>query len=194
MRIVVLCSFDLGRINEVPVIPVFLDSSDKCIFIDHRNVETELMFSLSRSKVYHTNYCLQTLYEHFKSYINYKYTDNQLANHDNMLNSSDSIISYPIVNSFAMPKLIGCASLSLNSEYNLLFSSYTDNNWKHICIPLLNSVKSTLQIVSFYCILGIIIPSIRIPSLLLILSHSQIELMTKWLLASAYLVKLNCYS
>jgi len=186
MRMVILCSFDFGRINEVPFIPVFLDSSDKCISINYYNVEIESTDSLFSSEVYHTNYCFQKLYEHFESCFNYKYTDNQLANHDNMLNSSNSIILYPIVNSSAMPKLIGCASLSLNSEYNLLFSSYTDNNWKHICISLLNSVKSTLQIASL---------SIRMPHLLLLFNHYQIERMTRWLLiVSAYLVQSNCYS
>ena len=72
-----------------------------------------------------------------------------------------------------MPIAKDCTSLSLGLKSNSLFSNYLDNYWKHLCVFLLNSVNSTLQKVSLYRILSIIL-GMRVPHLLLKLRGYQI--------------------
>ena len=197
MRVMFLGGIGLGRINRVRLIPVFCDSKIKCLFVDNHSEEkrSKILDILYKRKVYHTKYCLQTLYERFKSFINYKYTEKQLVNHDNILKSNNScIIEYPITNILAMPKSTDFTFLSLDSKCNSLFSNCADNNWKHLSISLLNPANSTLQMGLFYRILSVIL-GIRVPHLLLKLRSYQISRCTKRFdLLSPHLVKPICYT
>ncbi len=197
MRVKFIGGIGLGRINRVRVITVFCDSKTKWFSIDNHSEEirSNLLDVLYKRKVYHTKYCLQALYECFMSFADYKYTVNQLVNHDNILNSNNSrIISYSITNSFAMPKSTACDSLSIISKCNSLFSNCAECNWKHLNISLLNSANSTLQTVSFYRIPSVILGRRMLHLLLELSSYQIIRWIKRFDLLFPYLVKPICYS